>query len=178
MNQHKIERFDTLLAKQAEGSSGAIDAIRGLEIQFEDGCCLFNVYLEWRGAYSFSPGRQEALDPIRRLSSLVANSRNDDTLKLYETPDWKALVALRGPFECAIRYTCRDCHTEYIGFGQSGFDDRYPAICSSCGNVWMQSGYDETPLPNCPCGGSYRVSGCPSGAVHFSVNLIEARRAG
>lgn len=162
MNKQKIKRFQELVSEQTAGAPDSCDRIRELNVTLEDGYCLFNLFQEWRGAFSFEPGRTEALEPIRRLSTVVATSKNDDTMKLYKTKEWETLVSLRGPFECSFKYKCRDCGTEYVGFGQSGFDDRYPTVCKSCGDVWLQSGYDDTPLPPCACGGIYATHGCLS----------------
>jgi len=161
MNTSKIESFARLLDAQNSGDSAAIDSLHQLSPSLEDGYCLFNLYGEWKGAFSYFPGRLEALSPIQNLSHYIANSHSDDTLALFKRPEWALLVQMRGPFDSAIRYNCDKCNTDYIGFAQSGFDDRFPAVCSSCGDVWLQSGYDDTPLPACHCGGSYSIGGCP-----------------
>lgn len=163
MNKKMIQQFVSMLEQQASGDPSVIDRIRQLAPSIErgDGYCLFNLFQQWESAFPFAPGQVKTLAPILRLArSLQANSQ-DDTLKLFNTPEWKELVEMRGPFECAIEYGCKDCGNDFIGFGQSGFDDRYPSICRECGDVWLQSGYDNAPLPRCHCGGELLNNGCP-----------------
>ena len=171
MNKEKLQQFDALVHRQESGDSTAMAELEALSPSLEDGYCLYNVYEQWKGAFSFSPGVTKALPRIVRLTEKMSSYEKDDTLRMYTEPEWKELVDLRGPFECAIRYTCGDCKKEYIGFGQSGFDDRYPSVCETCGDVWMQSGYDEEALPQCHCGGTYRCSGCP----HCGSTQIESK---
>lgn len=162
MNHFKTQVFADLTKRHLEGDSAALDSLKILTPKPEEGYCLFNAYEEWSGAFSFIPGRLEALPLIASLANKIVQYTTDDTLRMYAEPEWKKLVAMRGPFDCSIRYTCRDCKSDYIGFGQSGFDDRSPAVCNMCGDVWLQSAYDESPLPRCGCSGDFFVSGCPN----------------
>jgi len=162
MNRACIDEFAVLTRQQLHGDPTAISRIAMMNPTISDGYCLYNAYEQWKGAFSFYPGRAEALPVIASLAEKITEYTTDDTLRMYAEPEWKTIVALRGPFDCAIRYTCGRCHTNYVGFNQPGFDDRSPAVCNTCGNVWLQSGYDETPLPACECGGVYYHSGCPT----------------
>lgn len=162
MNKEKIKRFAELITRQVETGVGDVNDILSIEASLnEDGYCYYNLYQEWKGAFSYVPGQQLALAPLQRLTKKLINAKSNETFQMYNTSEWKELVDLRGPFECAIEYECRQCHHLFTRFGQSGFDDRYPSVCTGCGNVWMQSGYDKTPLPKCDCGGEYCSSGCP-----------------
>jgi hypothetical protein len=161
MNNEKTKLFAELVNRQFANDSTAIKDLNRIDVSLKDGYCLYNLYEQWEGAFSFSPGVIAVLPLIASLAKKICLYKNDDTLKMYSESEWGEIVLHRGPFECAIRYTCKKCRGEYIGFGQSGFDDRYPSVCDSCGDVWLQSGYDETPLPTCNCGGSYCSFGCP-----------------
>lgn len=169
MNTEKLQSFADLVERQMSGETAVIDKISELNPSLEDGYCLYNAYEQWKGAFSFYPGAVQALPSISSLAKKIKSYEKDDTLRMYSEPEWKEIVHYRGPFECAIRNTCQGCKKEYISFGQSGFDDRYPSICNSCGNVWMQSGYDEEPLPQCECGGQYWLPRC----THCDCDTIE-----
>lgn len=160
MNRKKLQLLADLTERQKLGEASVIDQIFELNPLLEDGYCLYNLYEQWKEAFSFTPGAVQALPAISNLAQKIQSYEKDDTLQMYSELEWKEIVQHRGPFECAIRNTCLGCNTEYISFGQSGFDERYPSICESCGDVWMQSGYDEEPLPKCECGGQYRLPRC------------------
>ena len=160
MNRKKLQLFADLVERQLSGETSVIDQIYELNPSLEDGYCLYNIYEQWKGAYSFTPGSVRTLPVISSLAQKIKSYETDDTLQMYSEPEWKIIVDHRGPFECAIRNTCQGCKKKYISFGQSGFDDRYPSICNSCGDVWMQSGYDKEPLPKCECGGQYCLPAC------------------
>ncbi|WP_152032708.1 hypothetical protein [Ereboglobus luteus] len=175
MNLDKTKVFADLTKRHLEGDSTARDLLDAFKTTLDDGYCLFNAYEEWKGAFSFYPGRTDTLSLIANLAQKIAHYATDDTLQMFAEPEWRELVALRGPFNCAVRYICANCGVNYAGLRQSGFDDRMPAICNSCGDVWLQSGYDNTPLPECDCGGSFLHSGCPKcrsekteGEIYFS----------
>jgi hypothetical protein len=166
MNRARIDEFAELTRRQLHGDPSALSRLAMMNPTLSDGYCLYNAYEQWKAAFSFHPGRTEALPVIARLAEKITGYTTDDPLLMYAEPEWKIIVDQRGPFDCAIRYTCGQCNTNYVGFGQSGFDDRCPAVCDSCGNVWLQSGYDDAPLPECECGGVYYHSGCPRCRSH------------
>jgi hypothetical protein len=161
MNRSKIHQFAELTKRQLNGDPAARDVLSGMKPILADGYCLFNAYEQWQGAFSFIPGREEALPVIASLAEKVARYSADDTSQMFAEPEWKEIVALRGPFDCAINFVCGECGYRYVGFGQSGFDDRVAAVCDACGDVWLQSTYDDEAFPTCECGGSFRPSGCP-----------------
>lgn len=61
-----MKAFAQLVARQANGDLAVQTEISSLPVSLEDGYCLWNLYQEWNGAFSFLPGRQQAIDPICR----------------------------------------------------------------------------------------------------------------
>lgn len=169
MNLEKLRRFEQLLLQQIDGAEHATDRLAAMHVTLDDGYCLFNLYEQWKGAFSFSPGQPAVLGPIHRLSKRVLQSEIDDTSQLFANDDWKQLVQLRGPFDCAVWYTCAACGERTIGFGESGFLDQKAAACDRCGDVIVQSIYDDSTPAACSCSGRFVFSGCSScGSTTFS----------
>jgi hypothetical protein len=162
MNRKLIKKFQSLVEEQANNKPDAIRQLKLLNVQLDDGCCIFNLYGEWTGAFSFLPGRTQALQYIRPLANKVDRMANDDTGVLFDTEEWKELVRLRGPVESVMLNKCSSCHTITPAMGTSGFYDASGLICVECGNVYFKSYGDETVLPQCSCGGHYQqVWPCP-----------------
>lgn len=86
----------------------------------------------------------------------IAQYTADDTGRLFSEPEWKELVAMRGPVEGLEFRLCKGCGSRQPSFMLSGFLDDFSAICDACGAVLFQSVYDDRPLPQCDCGGVFR----------------------
>ena len=169
MNQQKLQKFIDCLHHQRAGSLSAIDEISSLNASLEDGYCLFNLHEQWRGAFSFFPGRREAIDPILSLAKKLKEFSSDDTLQMYASPEWKKLVLLRGPVESVMLRRCKNCKHSYVCMGTSGFYDANGLVCDSCGNVYFKSYYDETDTPKCACGAIFPTitsNGCQKCGEH------------
>lgn len=163
MDSPKLDLFVELLRQQSSGDSTTIDRLRQLQPRLEDGYCLFNLYEQWSQAFAYNPGRLGALPSILRLAEHIKRQKDDNTLSLYRTLEWSALVALRGPVETVLLYSCSDCGREYPKMGTSGFLDEIDWLCPKCGAVYFRSVYDKSAPPLCQCGGSFRApsSSCP-----------------
>jgi len=161
-NRELTVRFLSLLQRQASGDGSAVDELRSLEVRQADSQCLFNLYAEWRGAFSFSPGRTAALQPILGLARNLAETKPHPSNQ-YGHSEWADLIALRGPVETVLIVSCDACKFESVAMGTSGFYDATGLLCGDCGNVFFKSYYDKSKLPACSCGGSYTEteSRCP-----------------
>ena len=165
MDKALLGQLVGLLARQSSGDATAIDRLRALDVRLDRGGCIFNLYQQWTGAFSYSPGRSEALPAILGLARELESFPSDDTLAMYELPQWSELVELRGPVEVVQVFRCPDCRRQYVSMGTSGFYDANGLVCPDCGNVYFKSYYDESPTPPCSCGGSFPAResyGCPS----------------
>lgn len=151
MNKKKTSQFVALLERQSSGDQSARDDMHGLGISLDDGYCLFNLHQQWDGAFSFNPGRAEALPFILSLGQKIIQYEKDDTLCLFNEPEWKSLLALSGPVETVMIKQCSNCAREYPCMGTSGFYDANGIVCPQCGDVYFKSYYetDENPCPSC-----------------------------
>ena len=164
MNIQKIKQFYELLERQMAGEASAVESLHILQPTLDDSYCLYNLYEQWSQAFSYEPGRSEALAPILRLAGKLNNYDTDDTLRLFRESEWSELVQLRGPVEGVAVYECVSCHREYARMGTSGFYDAHALVCPQCGSVRFRSLYAEGPIPSCACGAHYprlKVHGCP-----------------
>jgi hypothetical protein len=125
--------------------------VRGIELLLD----------EWRGMFSFHPGRREGLAPLASLLSLICRKPQVEQLEIYETEEWKDIVGLRGPVETVLICKCGTCRTKYPRMGTSGFLEIIDLLCSACGGIHFESCYDPPKEITCPCGGKAKV-GCPS----------------
>jgi hypothetical protein len=177
MDKQAVDRFCELLNEQSSGDSSAIERLRRLNVSLTRGHCLCSLYQEWVAAFSYSPGRVDALAPIRSLAEKIRSFARDDTLRMYEQPEWKRLTELRGPANSARIYGCSDCGCEFTTISTSGFVDLAALVCPDCGDVYFKSYHDETKTPACPCGSHYSstsplaCSGCQSKDVHLLREL-------
>ena len=114
------------------------------------------------GAFSFSPGRLDALGPLLALTRWLHDKKRDYVNQKYDLTEWAELVAMRGPVETVMIRKCNECDLESVSMGTNGFYDANSLICSECGNVYFKSYLDESELPRCSCGGQYTQtqSGC------------------
>ncbi len=175
MNKKLIKKFASLVEGQANKDPAAMRQLKSLDVQLSDGYCLFNLYGEWKGAFSFLPGRPEALQHIRSLSKVVSQMVEDDTGALYYSKEWKELVKLRGPVETVMFNKCSNCQATTPIMGTSGFYDASGLMCVECGNVYFKSYYDQTVLPKCACGGEFQQAWpCPrcSGKEYKTIKEI------
>jgi hypothetical protein len=172
VNAELIAGFVRLLKRQAAGEPNAIPALRALLERLDRGYCLYNLCEHWRGAFSFEPGRVEALAPILRLARKLRRYQGDDMLRLYREPEWEELLQLSGPVEVVQIRQCPDCGTRIATMGTSGFYDAQGLVCPRCGNVYFKSLYDASDVPPCACGAKYIVpAGCAS-CGHAELQVV------
>ncbi len=157
MNREKLRQFASLLEQQRTGDAEAVALLRDLKPELSEGCCLFNLYEQWTQAFSYEPGRQEALSPITGLAKKLIGQSADDTMFLFAQPEWAALVELRGPAEVIHIYECVRCRTRSFTPCTSGFYDGAGLVCSKCGNVYFRSlrAADDGAV-KCECGGCFQ----------------------
>lgn len=155
----KLAAFIELLGEQAAGDRTAAKRLAALSPSLEDGYCLFNLHEQWASAFSYRPGRLEALPLIQSLAKKLARYKSDDTLKLFKEKEWEGLARLRGPVESVLLLACASCGAEFVSMGTSGFYDAVGLVCRGCGNVYFKSTYDDGPTPLCACGKKYKA-GC------------------
>jgi hypothetical protein len=176
MNRTRLEAFARLTARQQAGDAAAVDSIRALQPELDDGYCLWNLFQEWSDAFSFEPGRTEAIGPIARIAAGIVSFETDDTLAMVHMPEWGELVAMRGPCEGIVDAQCDSCGTRYPLFRMSGFIDAEALICRACGDVYFKSTYDDDAAPPCDCGGAY-ARGCPKcGSRSHTITSRETSR--
>jgi hypothetical protein len=162
------------LDSQSQGDTTAARKIRALADQI----CAEHVYRdpsispqqirgielllgEWRGMFSYSPGRAEGIAPLIALLDLIRHRPYFDPLELHGQREWKRIIDLRGPVETVLIYSCGSCSIQYPRMGMSGFLNLIDFLCGKCGNVIFKSTYDKLSEVACPCGGVARV-GCPT----------------
>lgn len=175
MNQLRILRFIELLERQAAGDEEALRKLRALEVSPDDGFCFWHLHQEWLSAFSFAPGRQEALLPIQRLAGRLRTYKDDDTDKLFRSHDWKALLKLRGPVESVQFRRCGTCEREHPVMSTSGLYDACGLVCGDCGNVYFRAYQDASKPPKCACGSRFPAEpepGCPDCGQALSDDLI------
>lgn len=151
--------------------------MHALSLSTADGYCLFNLYEQWCAAFSYAPGRQDALPSILSAVRKLLSFRSDDTLMMYKLPEWERLVAMRGPAECVMRKRCAACACEHTEIGTSGFYDANALVCRSCGNVHFKSYYDASSTPACTCGSEFPETtayGCPRCKSTKAVTVAES----
>jgi hypothetical protein len=147
---------------QLEAASAGLTEPQSVAAMFapepDGGYCVYNLLHEFSDAFSYHPGRTEALSPILALARKASLYPDDDVLRMFNEPEWKELVRMRGPVEAIGIRTCTECRNAQAFCYTSGFLDEFAAVCGSCGNMLFQSQYDDRSLPPCECGGSYQRS--------------------
>lgn len=152
-------QLGSLLERATNGDAESLAALRSLEPNVGGPYCLNNLCIEIHSALRYAPGRIDALVPLRSLARKVADYPSDDVLRMFNEPEWGALVAMRGPIDVVFRKRCRACSSTRYEFVGSGFAAAVAARCDACGNVVFHSAYDDRPLPACSCGGRLSTSG-------------------
>lgn len=154
---HKLtHRFAELLEQQSNSDPEAVWKLHKLQVAQTHGQCLFDLYGEWRSAFSYSPGRIEALEPLLALARWLLKGNGVYVNRVAEREEWAQLVNLRGPVEMVLSRKCKNCRTEIVSMGTSGFYDADGLVCGDCGNVFFKSYYHAAEPPSCPCGGIYK----------------------
>lgn len=156
MNSTALGQFIALLEDLAQRPGGAAGGRARLELGPEQGACLWILYQEFEAAFSYQPGRTEALPLILGLARKLAGYADDAPLRMYQEPEWSPLITMRGPVENVSVQVCRGCQKARVTFGTSPFLDESSAVCDACGAAFFQSDHDERPLPPCDCGGVYK----------------------
>ena len=118
---------------------------------------------EWPGMFCFSPGRIEGLPIITNfVQKLISAPPADVTNQnewVYDQPEWKSVIELRGPVETVLLRKCSSCNAEFPRMGTSGFLSIRDFWCESCGTVHFVSAYDDIESVECSCG-QLAVQGC------------------
>ena len=152
MNEELHRRFVALLELQLTGDASVIQDVKDLDVSLKDGCCLSTVYGQWCGAFSYSPGRLEALEPILRLAHMLPRWKSDNPAYLFKQPEWAKLIELRGPAESVEIRRCENCDRAQPVMRISPFLAMVGLACPACGRVHFRSEYDHSPAPTCVCG--------------------------
>ena len=158
--QEKLQAFAALTRRQALGEPLARQQLAALKVDLEDGYRLFNLYNEWRAAFGYEPGRLEALPIIAALAERALAIPDDESLPMYQSPEWAELLRMRSPCNAMAVVACKQCSRSYPIFYTSGFYDAQALLCRRCGDVYYKGNYDDSPTPLCSCGGEY-VRNCP-----------------
>jgi hypothetical protein len=166
-------RFADLIDAVADGSINAEQALRQFRPELEDGYCVYNLHGEFEAAFANQPARAEALPLIQSLARKIVGYEEDDTLLLFNEPEWKDLVALRGPVEGVEMFRCDNCARTAPQFLMSGFLDLRASTCHDCGEVMFHSTYDDQPLPACRCGGTFTAFSASCGGCGRPLRRIE-----
>lgn len=83
------------------------------------------------------------------LTKVDSATDKDDTLSLFDTPEWKSIIDRRGPAEAAWQSKCTECGLINIGFGTSGFLDEYYSIDYESKIItWRSTHADGAELPD------------------------------
>lgn len=159
LKQHAVLQLISYLERVEAGTLAARAVIDAFQPTIEDGYCVYSLFGEFRAAFGYRPGRQEALAPILALARKVSRYEHDDSLRMYKEPEWAQLVAMSGPVEAVGFRTCVHCGVRDVVMYTSGFTDEFGAPCDACGNVVFQSIWDDRPLGTCECGGRFRRTG-------------------
>lgn len=175
MNQLRISRFAELLRRQAGGDEDSIRKLRALEVSPDDGLCFWHLHQEWLSAFSYIPGRQEALPLLIALAGKLMGYRQDDSQRFFRSRDWQALTRLRGPVESVLLRRCSACDHEHPVMATSGLYDACGLVCADCGNVYFRAYEDDSPPPKCACGSRFPAEpepGCPACGQPLTDDLI------
>jgi hypothetical protein len=162
-NQANRRAFVDLLQRQVGGESSADRLLRAFNPDPKADFWLHFLWTEWSDAFSYAPGRLEALSPLLGLARKLADVPKDADFDPYKQPEWIAIVDLRGPAECMLFRACDRCGQTYVRAGMSGFLDEIDWVCLSCGDVCFKSIYVDVAPPPCKCGTAFTAPsvGCP-----------------
>ena len=156
---HKLTaRFLELLECQRNGNLEARDAIRELPVEFESGECLWRMHCEWRGAFSYDPGRIEILPLLIALTRWLQRKKRDNTLQFAANPEWRKVGQLTGPAETVGFYQCVRCGFEFPSMGTSGHYNALGLPCMRCGDIFWCDMRGNPTIPLCSCGGKFLVT--------------------
>jgi hypothetical protein len=133
---------------------------------------IMSIMNQWKQMYSYTPGLMEGVDIIALLLDKIIKTPGIDILKIFQSDEWKKLLALRGPVETILEMSCKRCNAIFFSMGLSGFFDGDGYVCDKCGNVYFKSLYDNTEIPECGCGGHYK-NNCPFCGNNDAVTIGE-----
>lgn len=172
MHRLKLMRFIELLERQQTGDESSLSRLAGLAVGSEDGLAFWHLHQEWLSAFSYAPGRLEALAPILALARRLGSGRLPDGPALFATRHWRALMKLRGPVESVAYRRCCACGHEQPVMATSGLYDAWALVCRDCGSVYFRAFSDGGPLPKCACGARF-PSEPPTGCPACGQSLLE-----
>jgi rubrerythrin len=162
INKEKLRRLIMLIERLASGDRSAIPEIRSFAVSTDDdGWCLYHLNNELKSAFSYDPGRTEAIKPLLNLAKKVSEYKSDkDIIKMIYEPEFDHLIQLRGPWEVEFLqvYHCPKCGKQRISMGLSGMSHMAPLECPNCGNVYFQFIGDTHIHPTCHCGAQFSFS--------------------
>lgn len=111
---------------------------------------------EWRGMFSYTPGRRDGLKHIISLVSYLLKCQTEGAkCDLYQHPAWAEICKLRGPADCVMLMEDISTGVRFTSIGVSGFLDMDAYVCRSCGSVLFRSHYNQATMPECECGEAY-----------------------
>lgn len=84
----------------------------------------YQIIEQWNAMVGDSDVAEWGAPLILRLLDLVDNlDDKDDTIQIFNSPDWAILRKAIGPAEAGWEAKCSGCGLKNIGFGTSGFCD-------------------------------------------------------
>jgi hypothetical protein len=122
-----------------------------LNIELKKGAyCYYNIAEKWNAMISDPDAVNWGAKLIINLLNTVDSLNDkDDTMKIYQTSEWKEIAEKCGPIESAWKASCPSCSQVNIGFYVSGFLDQFYLINYEAKSVTWQSVYkDGAVIPN------------------------------
>ena len=123
----------------------AVNKRQSVELKIGPGNYGYYQVIEQWNAMLVDPEAAEWGAPlILRLLDLVDQLHNkDDTLQVFNAPEWASIRSCIGPAEAGWQKHCPVCELTNIGFGTSGFCDEYYSVDYEAKVVIWQSVYPD-----------------------------------
>lgn len=123
---------------------------QAIEVKLQKGTyCYYNIAEKWNWLLCEPEIADWGAPLIVRLLDKVETLKDkDNTIAIYETPEWLELVSRIGPAEAAWEQTCLDCGQVNIGFGSSGFVNEFYIVDYDLKTITWKSCYSKDPYPN------------------------------
>lgn len=123
-----------------------VNNLKRIQIQLKSGTyCYYNIAKKWNAMVGDKETAKWGSKLILELLGLVDTMKNkDDTLRLYQSYEWKEIIAKTGPVEAAYEANCLVCNHINIGFGISGFLEMFYIVDYEKKTITWHSCYDES----------------------------------
>jgi|GEM_PF-4486109 len=123
----------------------AVHQRQPIQLKLGPGSCgYYQVVEQWNEMLGDPETAEWGAPLVLRLLDLVDGlGDKDDTMAVYNTPQWSEIIAKRGSAEAAWQVRCGHCELINIGFGTSGFSDEYYMVDYQAKVVTWQSVYPD-----------------------------------